>query len=122
MLWSKLVIIASGALSSTAAGSVAKLRADAELMALTRRTVGECVAVAASEGGVVDGARILQAMDAFPVTATSSLQRDLESGRETELDYLSGPVIRRGEERGIDVSAMKILDRLVRERQRSQHH
>lgn len=50
-------------------------------------------------GRAVDEA--LAFIDALPAEGTSSMQRDFEAGRRTELEALAGAVVRLGAERGI---------------------
>ena len=41
------------------------------------------------------------------------MQKDVDAGREPELDAIAGPILRAGERHGIDVSATRELAALV---------
>jgi ketopantoate reductase len=43
------------------------------------------------------------------------MQKDVAAGRAPELDAIAGPILRGGDEHGIDVSATQVLvDRIAR--------
>ncbi len=119
LLWSKFVGIASGGLAAAAAGSASAARADPELYALTVAALKAVVAVAATQGAALDEAPLLAALDRPPGASKSSLQRDLEAGRPTELEAYAAPVIREGRAHGIDVSAVEALRDRVAARARA---
>ena len=84
----------------------------AELM---RDVVDECVAVAAADGVVVPGDPHLatrQIAETMPGQFSSTAQ-DLARGKRTEIDYLNGFVVRRGEALGVPTPVNRALWALV---------
>lgn len=110
-LWDKLSFLAAFALLTTYyAAPVGVIRTDrrAELTAV----VAELIAVAAAEGVTLGHDAIAGVFDGLPPGMKSSMQRDAEAGRPTELDALGGAVLRAAARHGIDTPR---LARLVAE-------
>jgi 2-dehydropantoate 2-reductase len=111
MLWDKLAFLAPFALLTTHAGAPAGLvrtgrRADLETV------IGEVAAVAGAAGVRVDPGIILGMFDRMPGTMKSSMQRDAEAHRPTELDAIGGAVLRAARRHGVDTP---VTERLVDE-------
>jgi 2-dehydropantoate 2-reductase len=70
--------------------------------------------VAKASGADVDAAQIQAILDRSPSGMRSSMQKDLASGRQLELDAIGGPMVRGGERYGIDVSTTVALIALIR--------
>ncbi len=109
LLWDKLALLAPLALLTTYAAAPVGLvreqrRADLDAVA------AEVAAVAAAEGTRVDVAAILGMFDLAPAGLKSSMQRDAEAGRPTELDAIGGAVLRAARRHGI---ATPVTARLV---------
>ncbi|MEM9556551.1 MAG: 2-dehydropantoate 2-reductase [Acidobacteriota bacterium] len=58
-------------------------------------------------------AETLAFVDSLPAAGTSSLQRDVEAGRRTELDALSGAVTRLGHEHGVPTPVHELITRAL---------
>ena len=102
VMWSKLVRLS--ALACTTAASdreLGAIRDDPEWSARLDRALAEGAAVAAADGASVDPVATRAELDALPAGSTSSLQRDVRAGRETELDAIAGAVLRAGERHGL---------------------
>lgn len=106
-LWKKFLFIASfggvGALSRSPAGAWRNI---SETRRLLVAAFEEVAAVARAKGiscapELVE--ETLAFVDRLPATATSSLQRDIMAGRASELESLSGAVVRIGGEVGVPV-------------------
>ena len=106
-LWEKFVFIASfggvGALSRSTAGEIRRIP---ETRKLLSDAFEEIAVVAAAKGielapDVV--AKTLEFVDGLPEAATASLQRDIVAGRPSELDSMSGAVVRAGRALGVSV-------------------
>jgi 2-dehydropantoate 2-reductase len=83
---------------------VGPIREDPDLIALCQAAGMETMAVARANGislptAVFDG--MLPNFQALPPQAKSSMLEDLERGRPLELPWLSGAVVRIGEELGV---------------------
>jgi 2-dehydropantoate 2-reductase len=111
LLWDKLAFLAPLALLTTHAGAptgVVRQERRADLDAL----VAEVASVAAADGAPVDPAKILGMFEMAPAGMKSSMQRDAEAHRPTELDAIGGAVLRAGQRHGI---ATPVTARLVEE-------
>ncbi|MFG2907749.1 ketopantoate reductase family protein [Kitasatospora sp. NPDC048286] len=93
MLWSKLSFLAPFALLTTRhASGIGTVRTEhrAELLAV----LDEIAAVTRAVGAPADAQTLLASFDRLPEAMKSSMQRDVEAGRPTELDAIGGAVLR----------------------------
>ncbi len=74
-----------------------------------KASVKEACAVGLAEGAQVTPDPILAALEGAPDAFRSSMQKDVVAGRTPELDAIAGPILRGGNEYGIDVSATRAL-------------
>jgi 2-dehydropantoate 2-reductase len=106
-LWEKFLFIASfGGVCAVARSYAGVVRAIPETRALLAAAFGEVRAVAVAKGVVLSGdvvERTLAYVDGLPEGATPSLQRDVVAGRPSEIESLSGAVVRIGGEVGVAV-------------------
>ena len=110
MLWSKLCFLAPFALTTAASGgTLGVVRSDARWRARLEASVNEACAVGVAEGARVAPEPILAALERLPDGFRSSMQKDVAAGRPPELDAIAGPILRGGDEHGIDVSATRAL-------------
>ncbi len=121
LLWRKLVVNAAinplGALARRTNGDVVS---DPDLVPLARALVAEAVAVAASAGVAVDDPwTMVQAAGRASAANRNSMLQDLDAGRPTEIDAISGALLRRAAAHGIAVPLTETVARLVRARERS---
>jgi 2-dehydropantoate 2-reductase len=68
--------------------------------------------VAAAQGVRVSDdaiAKALSRLDALPPDARTSMQRDLEAGRQSELEEQVGVIVRMAESAGIDAPIHRVL-------------
>ncbi|MFD5466091.1 ketopantoate reductase family protein [Kitasatospora sp. NPDC127059] len=111
VLWSKLSFLAPFALLTTRhADEIGVVRTEHrdELLAV----LAEITAVTAAVGAPADLPTLLAAFDRIPGTMRSSMQRDVEAGRPTELDAIGGAVLRAAEAHSVPTPT---IARLVRE-------
>jgi 2-dehydropantoate 2-reductase len=103
--WQKFVGLATNAaLTSLIRLPAGNIYHDAELLELARRALAEVAAVARAQGialpeDVVE--RALQMHRNFPPAMYASMYHDHARGRRTELESLSGLVVRRGRQFGV---------------------
>lgn len=121
LLWRKLMIVAVinplGALTGRTNGAVTT---DPELVPLARDLCAEAAAVARAEG--VDPGEPWEAVAAAAqATAANrnSMLQDMDTGRPTEIDAISGAIVRRARAHGIPVPMTETMLHLVRARQRA---
>ncbi|MEP6825520.1 MAG: 2-dehydropantoate 2-reductase [Ramlibacter sp.] len=116
-LWAKLILNcahnAISAISQLPYGETAKGEGVAEVM---RDVVDECAAVAKAEGVTVPGdpgAAVQKIIETMPSQFSSTAQ-DLARGKRSEIDYLNGLVVRRGEALGVPTPANRVLWAMVK--------
>jgi 2-dehydropantoate 2-reductase len=116
-LWAKLILnCAYNALSAIARQPYGKLVAAPGVNEVIGDVVRECLAVAAGLGVVIPGdiwQAVRQIAETMP-TQFSSTAQDLARGKASEIDYLNGYVVRRGEEVGVATPVNRVLHTLVR--------
>jgi 2-dehydropantoate 2-reductase len=116
-LWLKLVInCAYNAVSAIAQRPYGENVRSEGIPAVMRDVVDECLAVARAEGVQVPGdvhEVVRKLVEAMPAQYSSTAQ-DLARGKPTEIDYLNGLVVRRGEALGIATPANRVLWALVK--------
>ncbi|MBC6960556.1 MAG: 2-dehydropantoate 2-reductase [Lautropia sp.] len=118
-LWTKLVMnCAFNAISALGRSRYGAMLDDAEVRALMREAIGECVAVAQADGVAIAGVDALHdaamRLGAAMREANSSTAQDLARGRPTEIDSLNGYVARRGQMLGVATPVNRALATLVR--------
>ena len=110
LLWSKLCFLGPFALVTSASGmNKGEIYADAEWKHKLISAMAEACAVAKASGAEVDAAQIQAIYDGLPSGIRSSMQKDLASRRQLELDAIGGPIVRGGERYSIDVSTTATL-------------
>ena len=116
-LWAKLVLnCAYNAVSAICQLPYGKTVAGEGVRNLMRDVVAECLAVAQAEGVQLAGdvhAAVDQLAGSMPSQLSSTAQ-DLARGKATEIDYLNGLIVRRGEALGIATPANRALWALVK--------
>ncbi|MFF4921465.1 ketopantoate reductase family protein [Kitasatospora sp. NPDC001261] len=108
MLWSKLSFLAPFALLTTRhASGIGTVRTEhrAELLAV----LDEITAVTRAVGAPADAQTLLTSFDRIPGTMRSSMQRDVEAGRPTELDAIGGAVLRAADAHAVAVPTIARL-------------
>lgn len=116
-LWAKLTLnCAYNAVSAITQLPYGKTVPGVGINEVTRDLVAECLAVAAAEGvempGDMDAAvrKIAETMQ----SQYSSTAQDLARGKQTEIDYLNGFIVRRGEALGIATPVNRVMWALVK--------
>ena len=116
-LWAKLILnCAYNAVSAIAQLPYGRMVAGEGVPDLMRDVVAECLAVAQAEGVQVQGdvhAAVAGLAASMPSQSSSTAQ-DLVRGKRTEIDYLNGLIVRRGEALGIATPANRVLWALVK--------
>jgi len=116
-LWAKLILnCAYNAVSAITQLPYGKTVLGEGVQQVMRDVVDECQAVARAEGVQVAGdvdAAIRKIEQTMPNQFSSTAQ-DLARGRRSEIDYLNGLIVRRGEALGIATPANRVLWALVK--------
>ncbi|UUZ66065.1 2-dehydropantoate 2-reductase [Polaromonas sp. P1-6] len=116
-LWAKLILnCAYNAVSAITQLPYGKTVQGEGVKDVMRDVVAECLAVAQAEGVQVPGdvdAAIRKIAETMPSQFSSTAQ-DLARGKRSEIDYLNGLIVRRGEALGINTPANRVLWALVK--------
>ena len=116
-LWAKLVLnCAYNAVSAIAQLPYGKTVAGLGVKSVMRDVVAECMAVAKADGVQVAGdvhAAVASLAGSMPNQFSSTAQ-DLARGKPTEIDYLNGFIVQRGDVLGIATPANRVLWALVK--------
>ncbi len=116
-LWAKLILnCAYNAVSAITQLPYGKTVKGAGVEELMRDVVAECLAVATADGVQVPGdvdAAVRKIAETMPGQYSSTAQ-DLARGKRSEIDYLNGLVVRRGEALGVATPANRVLWALVK--------
>jgi 2-dehydropantoate 2-reductase len=116
-LWAKLILnCAYNAVSAITQLPYGKTVQGEGIQDVMRDLVAECLAVAQAEGVQVAGdvdAAIRKIAETMPSQFSSTAQ-DLARGKLSEIDYLNGLIVKRGEALGIATPANRVLWALVK--------
>ncbi len=116
-LWAKLILnCAYNAVSAITQLPYGQTVAGVGVQDLMRDVVGECLAVAQAEGVQVAGdvhAAVASLAGSMPLQKSSTAQ-DLARGKPTEIDFLNGFIVQRGQALGIATPANQVLWALVK--------
>jgi 2-dehydropantoate 2-reductase len=116
-LWAKLIInCAYNAISAIAQRPYGENVKGEGIWDAMHDVVDECLAIAKAEGVVLPGemhAVVHKLVESMP-TQMSSTAQDLARGKPTEIDYLNGFIVRRGEALGIPTPCNNVLWALVK--------
>ena len=110
VLWEKaarLAVLAAATVASSLA--VGRLRVDEAWRQRLVAALDEACAVAAADGAALDAAAQWAIIEAMPDDLTTSAARDAASGRSTELDAITGSVVRAGMRLGVPTPALALL-------------
>lgn len=116
-LWAKLILnCAYNAVSAITQLPYGRTVPGDGVRDVMRDVVAECLAVAKAEGVTVPGdvdAAVRKIFDTMQDQFSSTAQ-DLARGKRSEIDYLNGLIVRRGEALGIATPANRVLWALVK--------
>jgi 2-dehydropantoate 2-reductase len=110
VLWEKAARLAVLAAATVASGRpVGELRSDAAWRRRLEAALGEACAVAAADGVSLDAAAQWVIIEGMASGLTTSAARDAAAGRQTELDAISGSVVRAGQHLGVPTPDLAAL-------------
>lgn len=110
VLWEKAARAAVLAAATTASGAtIGELRADPAWRRRLEAALAEAVSVAAAEGVVLDPVAQWAVIDVMAPTLTTSTARDVIAGRPSELDAITGAVVRAGRRHGVATPCLEAL-------------
>jgi 2-dehydropantoate 2-reductase len=110
VLWGKLALLAPLALPTTLRGSeLGSVMADPAWRDRLEGCVREVVAVAGADGVQLDAERIIAWIERVPADFRSSMQKDREAGRPTEIEAIGGSVLRAAARHGLAAPTTQAL-------------
>jgi len=110
VLWRKLALLAPIALTTTLRGSrLGGVVADPPWRNRLEGCVREVTAAAHADGVVIDADGLIAQIESAPPGIRSSMQKDREAGKATEIDAIGGSVLRAAARHGLDVTITRAL-------------
>jgi 2-dehydropantoate 2-reductase len=107
VLWEKLARQApTAAATSITQRPIGELRSDTEWRGRLREAIEEACAVAAADGVALSPDAEWEIIEAMPPLLTSSTARDIAAGVPSELDAITGAVVRAGRRVGVDTPVL----------------
>ncbi len=99
-LWEKFMFIATfGGVGGVTRAPIGIMRTVPQVRTLLQRSLEEIMNVARAHGVAVPDRSVQEALkfiDSLPVNGTASMQRDVMAGRPSELEAMSGAIVRLG--------------------------
>jgi 2-dehydropantoate 2-reductase len=115
VLWRKLVLLAPIALTTTLRGSdLGGVAADPSWKPLLRQCVREVVAAARADGLDLDAETTIARIESIQPGLRSSMQKDREAGKPTEVDAIGGAILRAAARHGLEAPATQALVDAIR--------
>jgi 2-dehydropantoate 2-reductase len=110
VLWGKLAVLAPIALTTTLLGSsLDGVVADPAWRPRLEACIREVATAARAEGVLVDPEAMIARIESVPPGLRSSMQKDREAGRPSEIDAIGGSVLRAAARHGLDAPATQAL-------------
>jgi len=110
VLWRKLAMLAPIALTTALRGSpLGRVLEEPAWRARLEGCTREIAATAQAEGVAIDGDALVSRIEGFPSHLRSSMQKDREAGKPTEIDAIGGSVLRAAARHGLDVPTTREL-------------
>lgn len=113
-IWDKFLIMATiGGIGAVTQAPIGTLLSIKEMVDLLDESMNEIVGIAGINGITLKNEskdRAWKFFRSLPFGATSSTLRDVDSGRPSEIDYLSGAVARMGKEGNVPVPLHSFID------------
>jgi 2-dehydropantoate 2-reductase len=110
VLWGKLAVLAPIALTTTLRGSpLDGVVADPAWRRRLEACIREVATTARAEGVTVDPEAMIARIESVPPGLRSSMQKDREAGRPTEIDAIGGSILRAAARHGLEAPATEAL-------------
>ena len=112
-IWQKFIFLASfSGVTCATRLSIGPIRTDPETRAMLKAALGEVVAIGRAKGVSLPDDQVEQSLtwaDNLPPTMVASMLGDLNRGNRLELPWLSGNVVKLGEELGVATPVHKFI-------------
>jgi 2-dehydropantoate 2-reductase len=119
VIWRKLVrLCALASVTAAAQQPIGVVRADPHWRPRLEGLAREGALVATREGVAIDPAAVMEAIDRLPAGLTTSLQRDLGAGVPSELESITGAVLRLAQRHGLHSETLTEMYALLKQKAR----
>jgi 2-dehydropantoate 2-reductase len=110
ILWKKLALLAPIALTTTLRGSAfGGVLADPDWRRRLEGCVREVASAARADGVMLDADELIARLESVPPGLRSSMQKDREAGRPTEIDAIGDSVLRAAARHGLEAPTTQAL-------------
>jgi 2-dehydropantoate 2-reductase len=110
VLWRKLALLAPIALTTTLRGSdLGGVMSDPAWRQRLEGCARDVAVAAASDGVELDAERMVARIESIPPGLRSSMQKDREAGKPTEIDAIGGSILRAAARHGLPVPTTQAL-------------
>jgi 2-dehydropantoate 2-reductase len=117
VIWSKLVRLAAiASLGAYSQKNVGDIRSETRLRNLLEAIVNELCQIAKTQNVQLSAIEVMHKIDNLPASLTTSLQRDVEAGRASELESILGEPLRLGNLSGISIPVIEYCYSSILER------
>jgi 2-dehydropantoate 2-reductase len=107
LLWQKIIFLGPIALSTTAANKpICDLVADPALWQRLKAGVHEACEAGRAEGAKLNEEVVINSIKTLPPGMRSSMQKDVEQGKQPELDAIGGAIVRAAARHGISTPVL----------------
>ena len=117
-IWQKFIFLASfSGMTCATRLSIGPIRSDPETRALLKSALQEVVAIGRAKGVSLPDDQVDQSLgwaDNLPATMVASMLGDLNRGNRLELPWLSGTVVKLGEELGVATPVHKFIHTVLK--------
>ncbi len=108
VIWRKLVRLnAIAILTALTQKSVGFIRTNRKWRSLLEKVVKEASLIANKNGATIDPEKVLEQIDNLPANLSTSLAKDIAKGAQSELDSITGAIIRLAKLYKIEIPATK---------------
>ena len=115
LLWSKLVVLAPFALTTSASGfTIGEVCQSPEWRPTLNDAIREACAASAAAGSTIDADETIALFDKIPGGSRSSMQKDVAARNAPELDAIAGPILRAAAAHGFAAPATQRLVGMIR--------
>lgn len=117
VIWRKLVrLSAISTMTSIASGSLGTVRQDPELNKHMIGVISELCSIAKTQNFVIQAEEVMAQIKALPDRLTTSMQRDIQAGKQSEIEAILGDPIRLGRALGLNLPFMEECYKKLTER------
>ena len=108
MIWRKLIRLAAiSTITSIARKSLGSVRNNHELNMILKGIVDELCMIAETQNFILKSEVVLSQIEELPESLTTSMQRDIQAGKKSEIEAILGNTIRLGKSKGLIIPQLE---------------